>query len=39
MLKCLNLNVNILAKDSDIHNYSTRNNNKLLLLLLHQNVT
>ena len=28
MFKCLNLNTNILPKHSDIHNYSTRNNNK-----------
>ena len=28
MLKCFNLNANILPKHSDIHNYSTRNNNK-----------
>ena len=30
MFKCLNLNVNILLKHSDIHNYSTRNNNKFI---------
>ena len=30
MFKCLNLNVNILPKHSDIHNYPTRNNNKFI---------
>ena len=30
MFKCLNLNVNILPKHSDIYNYSTRNNNKFI---------
>ena len=30
MFKCLNLNVNFLPKNSDIHNYSTRNNNKFI---------
>ena len=30
MFKCLNLNANILPKYSDIHNYSTRNNNKFI---------
>ena len=30
MFKCLNLNANILPKHSDIHNYSTRNNNKFI---------
>ena len=30
MLKCLNLNANILPKHSDIRNYSTRNNNKFI---------
>ena len=30
MFKCLNLDVNILAKHSDIHNYPTRNNNKFI---------
>ena len=30
MFKCLNLNVNILPKNSDIHNYPTRNNNKFI---------
>ena len=30
MLKCLNLNDNILPKHSDIHNYPTRNNNKFI---------
>ena len=28
MLKCLNINANILEKHSDIHNYPTNNNNK-----------
>ena len=27
---CLNLNANILPKHSDIHNYSTGNNNKFI---------
>ena len=27
MFKCLNLNANILPKNSDIHNYNTRNSN------------
>ena len=30
MFKCLNLNANILPRYSDIHNYPTRNNNKLI---------
>ena len=30
MFKCLNLNVNILPKHSDIHNYRTWNNNKCI---------
>ena len=30
MFKCLNLNANILSKNSDIHNYPTRNNNKFI---------
>ena len=30
MLKCLNLNANILTKHSDIHNYYTRNKNKFI---------
>ena len=30
MFKCLNLNANILPRHSDIHNYSTRNNNKFI---------
>ena len=30
MFKCLNLNANILPKHSDIHNYSTGNNNKFI---------
>ena len=30
MFKCLNLNVNFLPKHSDIHNYSTMNNNKFI---------
>ena len=30
MVKCLNLHANILPKHSDIHNYPTRNNNKLI---------
>ena len=30
MFKCLNLNENILPKHSNIHNYSTRNNNKFI---------
>ena len=30
MFKFLNLNVNILPKHSDIHNYPTRNNNKFI---------
>ena len=30
MFKCLNLNVNLLPRHSDIHNYPTRNNNKFM---------
>ena len=30
MFKCLTLNANILPKHSDIHNYSTKNNNKFI---------
>ena len=30
MFKCLNLNANILPKQSDIYNYPTRNNNKFI---------
>ena len=30
MFKCLNLDAYILPKYSDIHNYSSRNNNKLI---------
>ena len=30
MFKCLNFNVNILLKHSDIHNYQTRNNNTFI---------
>ena len=30
MFKCLNLNANILPKHSDIHSYSTWNNNKFI---------
>ena len=30
MFECLNLNANILPKHSDIHNYSTSNNNKFI---------
>ena len=30
MFKCLILNANLLPKHSDIHNYSTRNNNKFI---------
>ena len=30
MFKCLHLNANILPTHSDIHNYSTRNNNKFI---------
>ena len=30
MFKCLNLNANIFQRHSDIHNYSTRNNNKFI---------
>ena len=30
MVKCLNLNANIIPKHSDIHNYPTRNNNKFI---------
>ena len=30
MFKCLNFNANILPKQSAIHNYTTRNNNKFI---------
>ena len=30
MFKCLNLNANFLPKNSDIHNYSARNNNEFI---------
>ena len=30
MVKCLNLDANILPKHSDIHTYSTRTNNKFI---------
>ena len=30
MFKCLNLNATILLKHSDVHNYSSRNNNKFI---------
>ena len=30
MFKCLNLNANVLPKHSEIHNYSTNNNNKFI---------
>ena len=30
MFKCLNINSNILPKHSNVHNYSARNNNKII---------